>query len=54
MITWGARDMANRTNGLDIYARTFSSTGIGGTTKLINSHLSGDQYPRAFSVIGAD
>ncbi|MDD5139317.1 MAG: hypothetical protein PHY43_03535 [Verrucomicrobiales bacterium] len=54
MVTWGARDMLNQTNSFDIYARTFSSSGTGGTTLRVNSHLIGDQYAPRISVIAAD
>lgn len=54
MITWDAHDMVNQANSLDIYARTFSSAGVGGTTLRVNSYLSGDQYAPRISAIGAD
>jgi hypothetical protein len=54
MMTWGARNLLNYTNGLDIYARSFTSSGTGGITLLVNSYLYGDQYAPRISVIGAD
>jgi hypothetical protein len=54
MVAWGARDMVNLTNSLDIYARSFSSNGVGGTTLLVNSHLAGDQYAPRISSIGSE
>ena len=54
MVAWDAHDFVNYTNSLDIYARTFSSTGVGGTTLRVNSHLSGDQYAPRLSAIGSD
>src|ERR1017187_6805608 len=54
MVVWGAYDMANPTNSWDIYARPFSSAGIGGTTVLVNSRLYGDEYVPRISAIGAD
>jgi len=54
MVVWGAYDMANPTNSWDIYARTFSSAGIGGTTVVVNSRLYGDEYVPRISAIGAD
>ena len=54
MVAWDAHDFVNRTNSLDIYARTFSSTGVGGTTLRVNSHLQGDQYAPRISAIGTD
>jgi hypothetical protein len=54
MVAWGARDMVNPTNGWDVYARSFSSTGAGGTTLRVNSHLQGSQYAPRLSAIGSD
>jgi hypothetical protein len=54
MVAWGGRDMVNPTNGWDIYARTFSSAGVGGATALVNTHLPGNQYAPHLSAIGAD
>ncbi len=54
MVAWDAHDFVNPTNSLDIYARTFSSTGAGGTTLRVNSHLPGDQYAPRISAIGID
>ena len=54
MVAWDAHDMVNPANSLDIYARTFSSSGVGGTTLRVNSHLPGDQYAPRISAIAAD
>jgi len=54
MVAWGGFDTVNPTNGWDIYARTFSSAGIGGATTLVNTHLPGNQYAPHLSVIGGD
>jgi hypothetical protein len=54
MIAWGARDLANPTNSWDIYARAFSSAGVGGTVMRVNSNLYGDQYAPRISAIGGD
>jgi hypothetical protein len=54
MVVWDARDLANPTNGLDIYARTFSSGGTGGTTLLVNSYTYGDQYSPRIASLGTD
>jgi hypothetical protein len=54
MIAWSGRDTVNPTNGWDIYARTFSSAGVGGTTALVNTHLPGNQYAPHLSAIGGD
>ena len=54
MVTWDAHDMVNSTNGLDIYARAFSSSGVGGAVLRVNSHLYGDEYAPRISAIVAD
>jgi hypothetical protein len=54
MVVWDARDMVNTTNGLDIFARSFSSLGVGGTAVLVNSYQYGDQYTPRISSIGTD
>jgi hypothetical protein len=54
MIAWDARDLSNFTNGYDIYARSFSSNGIGGIVEGINSYIYGDQYAPRISSIGQD
>jgi hypothetical protein len=53
MLAWGEHD-SNPTNGWDIYARPFSSTGVGGPVKLVNVYTYGDQYVPRISVIGLD
>jgi len=54
LIAWSVRDLVNRENSLDIFARTFSGSGIGGTAFYVNSHLYGDQYAPHTSALGAD
>ncbi len=54
MITWGMQDLSNQDNSWDIYARSFSSTGIGGQSVRVNTHLFGDQYAPRISGIGLD
>ncbi len=54
MVTWGQVDTAIRTNSWDIFARPFSSTGAGGTTRLVNTFKFGDQYSPKISAIGTD
>lgn len=54
MVTWDAHDLADSNNGQDVYARVYSSSGIGGTTLRVNSFLYGDQYGPRISAIGAD
>jgi hypothetical protein len=54
MIAWGARDLANPTNSWDIYARTFSSAGVGGAAVRVNSCVYGDQFAPRISAVGGD
>ena len=54
MITWDAFDMADPTNSLDIYARSFTSAGVGGAIVRVNSHTYGDQYLPRISAIAGD
>jgi hypothetical protein len=55
VVTWAARDMTySSVNGLDIYARAYSKTGVGGTVMRINSYLSGDQSAPRINAVGTD
>ena len=56
MVVWGARDVVNRNNSWDIYARSFSSPspGAGGPIVTVNTRLFGDQYAPHISSIGTD
>ena len=54
MVTWAARDTSTPANGWDIYARPFSSAGVGGVTVQVNSFIYGDQYLPRISAIGGD
>ncbi|HTY87863.1 MAG TPA: hypothetical protein VMB80_10395 [Candidatus Acidoferrum sp.] len=54
LVAWTTRILGDQTNGLDILARPFVSTGAGGTTVNVNAYRLGDQIlPRA-SAIGND
>jgi hypothetical protein len=53
MVTWSARDPGNQASGWDIYARPFSSAGVGGAVVRVNSFIYGDQYaPRISAIVG--
>jgi hypothetical protein len=54
MIVWDARDMTDVSSGLDIFARSFSSAGVGGAVVKVNSYLFGDQYAPRINSIGLD
>jgi hypothetical protein len=44
MAAWMEKDLAVRNNGWDIYARRFTSAGVGGNVTRVNTQLYGDQY----------
>lgn len=54
LVAWSAHDSINSTNGWDVYARTFSSAGAGGTALRVNTHTYGDQYAPRVSSIALD
>ena len=54
LVAWAAHDTVNYTNGWDIYARSFSSNGVGGNIAIVNTHIYGDQYAPRVSSIGTD
>jgi hypothetical protein len=54
MVAWGEKDLVVADNSWDIYARTFSSAGVGGTVLRVNSYTYGDQYVPRISAIGGD
>ncbi len=54
MVAWGASDLANPANGWDVFARPFSSAGVGGPVLRVNSTVLGDQYVPRICAIGLD
>lgn len=54
LVVWGAHDSANPNNSWDIFARTFSSAGVGGTALRVNTHIYGDQYAPRVASLGLD
>ena len=54
LVTWGEKDAASQTNGWDVFARPFSSAGVGGTTRRVNTFTFGDQYAPKVSAAGTD
>ena len=54
MVAWDACDMVVLTNGWDIYARPFSSSGTGGVVSRVDSFFYGDQNMPRLSAIGLD
>jgi hypothetical protein len=53
-VTWDEKDVAVINNSWDIWARTFSSAGLGGTVRRVNTQVYGDQYAPNISVSGTD
>jgi hypothetical protein len=54
LIAWTVRDMANPSNGLDVFARAFTAAGSGGTAFYVNTHVYGDQYVPRVAAVGLD
>jgi len=54
MVVWAEKDRMSSTNGWDIQGRTFSSAGIGGTVRVVNTTRFGDQYLPRISWDGSD
>jgi len=53
MGTWMEKDLVVRNNGWDIYARRFSSAGVGGNETRVNTQLYGDQYSPKIRRVGS-
>jgi hypothetical protein len=54
LVAWGERDLVTRSNGWDIVARPFSSAGVGGSVRRVNTHAYGDQFAPRVSCAGTD
>jgi hypothetical protein len=54
MVTWDEKDTTILTNSWDIFARSFSSAIVGGTTQRINTFTFGDQYAPKIAATGTD
>ena len=54
VIAWDARDMVVQSDSWDIYARSFTSGGVGGAVLRVNAYVYGDQYYPRISSIGVD
>ena len=54
VVAWDQRDVQVPDNSLDIFARSFSSTGVGGSVLRVNTQLRGDQYAPRLSALGTD
>jgi hypothetical protein len=53
-VAWGQLDPVSRTNSWDVFARPFSSAGMGGTTRRVNTLAFGDQYAPRISATGSN
>ncbi len=54
MIAWSQKDMNVQTNGWDVFSRPFSSAGVGGTVRRINTWVFGDQRGPQLSAAGTN
>jgi hypothetical protein len=54
MVAWTQKDPVIQTNGWDIFARPFSSAGVGGATRRVNTFTYGDQYSPKITATGTD
>ncbi len=54
LVAWSERDLTMPSNGWDIWARPFSSAGVGGAARRVNTYQYGDQYQPQVSVSGTD
>ncbi|MEI9961762.1 MAG: hypothetical protein WDM76_11695 [Limisphaerales bacterium] len=54
MVAWGEKDPVSPDNSWDIYARSFSNGGGGGTVVRVNNWLYGDQYAPRINALGSD
>lgn len=54
MVAWSGRDLVTYSNGWDVYARPFSTSGVGGNVARVNTRLVGNQYAPHLSAIGLD
>lgn len=53
-VAWTERDLDVVDNLWDVFARPFSSAGIGGTTRRVNTYTVGDQVGPKLSSLGSD
>jgi hypothetical protein len=54
MVVWTEKDVVRLTNSWDIFARPFSSAGVGGSTRQVNTFTFGDQYAPKITATGTD
>ena len=54
LIAWSEKDSVVLNNGWDVYARSFSAAGSGGTLQRVNTQRYGDQWSPKVAVAGTD
>lgn len=54
MVAWMQKDVQERSNSWDAFARPFSGGGFGGVVRRVNTHAHGDQLAPKISAIGSD
>jgi len=54
IISWSGKDLVNLQNSWDVFARPFSTTGLGGKTVEVNTRTYGDEFIPKISAIGTD
>ncbi len=54
MVAWEQRTAATPVVGTDIFARSYSATGLAGNVVPVNSYLFGDQYEPRICALGTD
>jgi hypothetical protein len=54
MVAWAEKNLLAGANGWDVYARAFSSAGIGGAATRVNTNTYGDQFAPKISSVGND
>ncbi|MEY2427329.1 MAG: hypothetical protein QOJ40_214 [Verrucomicrobiota bacterium] len=54
MVAWDERDPRVPANSLDVFSRPFSSAGVGGAVRRVNTYTRGDQYAPRISALGTD
>ena len=52
IVSWTEKDLVVQTNGLDVFARTFSTNGAGGLVRQVNTYTLGDQYASHLAAVG--
>jgi hypothetical protein len=54
LVAWSGYELANVTNGWDVFARPFSTTAVGGSAVQLNAYVYNQQYAPHLSALGLD